>query len=284
MRNRVETPNLFPADDVVGANVAGRGEIRFAGRRPQDDQVLEDLARVRRLHAPDFAGEPLPEVHHAVGAERQDRFAGLRVDRFEIVVALEQETPVPAIRTLPIVDTAWRDTLQVRMHPDFLPRGGVERHQGVVARQDERGVVDDQRTEVIGEVVSGRIGPGDIEPRERPLVDLIKLEVAAVVRPPTVILPGRAGGAPLASRTERDRQKNRRYQDRDKAPATEIRPGDDIDIPSSDERLSLSRRGLTRNLTTGNAGSHTTCHGRTRARTAFAIPEGVKANASTSSS
>ena len=205
VRNGVETPHLFPGNDVVGANVARRGEIGFAGRRAQDDEVLEDLARVRRLHAPDFAGESLPEVQRAIGAERQDRLASLRVDRFEVVVALEQEAPVGAIRTLPVIDAAWRDTLQVRMHPDFLTRRGVERHEGVVARQDERGVVHDERSEVVGEVVPGRVGPGDVQPRESPFIDLIQLDVAAVVRAAAVLLPGRTGGAPLASRTERDR-------------------------------------------------------------------------------
>ena len=58
-------------------------------RRAEQDQVLEDLARRAGLNAPDrrrIAAQAFAQVDDAVGAERGDRLAGLRVDLLQVVV------------------------------------------------------------------------------------------------------------------------------------------------------------------------------------------------------
>jgi hypothetical protein len=45
----VELPHLLAGHDVVGADVSGAIDERFAGRRSQDQDVLPDLSGAARL-------------------------------------------------------------------------------------------------------------------------------------------------------------------------------------------------------------------------------------------
>ena len=51
MRNGVERPDQLAGEDVVRAEIAGRRSVAFAGRRAQDDQVLEDAPGRAGLNA-----------------------------------------------------------------------------------------------------------------------------------------------------------------------------------------------------------------------------------------
>ena len=70
-----------------------------------------------------------------------------------------------------------------------LPRGGVERHQRVVPRQQVHHVVDDQGIPNVGDVVVARVAPRDREVVDIAFRNLAQGRVVRVVRPATVICP-----------------------------------------------------------------------------------------------
>ena len=156
--------------------------IRFSKTLPGIGRL--DAADGRRI-----AAEAFTQVDGAVGAERQDRLARPRVDRLEEAVALEEQPPVAAVLALPVVDAARRHALQLRVDPDLLAGRRIERHERVVAREHIRDVVDDDRAELVGRVVVGRIAPrgpklADVVPRDlRQRAVLRAVRAAAVVAP-----------------------------------------------------------------------------------------------------
>ena len=222
MRDGVEPPRLFAGDDVVRANVAGRREVALAGRGAEDDQVLEDLSRIRRLDPCERRGIPrvaLFEVDRAVRSEREDRLPGPRIDRLEVVVALEQQPAVLSIAALPVVDAARRNSLQVGVNPDFSAGRRVECDQRGVSSQHVGDAVDDERTEVVRQVVVCRVGPRGGEPRQGLSVDLIELDVAGVIRTSPIVVPGGPLQSGLAVRAGADSDHRGRDGDEQRAPA-----------------------------------------------------------------
>ena len=78
---------MLAGDDVVGANIAGRREIVFAGRRAQDDQVLENASRIVGLNPRDrlrIAAQAFAKIDQPVLPERQNRLAGAGVDLLKV--------------------------------------------------------------------------------------------------------------------------------------------------------------------------------------------------------
>ena len=115
MRNRVKLPRELAGDDVVRANISCGRHVVLAGRRAEDDQVFENLARIGRLCLHDRGGvaaKALSQIHGAVGAERENRLPRTRVNRLKITVLLKQQPPISAIAALPVVDASRRDALQ----------------------------------------------------------------------------------------------------------------------------------------------------------------------------
>ena len=104
-RHGVERPDEFAGEHVVGADVAGRRHVAFAGGAAEDDQVLEDLARRVRLDGADglriAAVDPDAQIDDAVGAERHDRLARLRVHLLQQAVHREDQPLVAAVRRFP---------------------------------------------------------------------------------------------------------------------------------------------------------------------------------------
>src|SRR4029079_8925314 len=97
-------------DDVVGADVAGRRHVAFAGRAADDDAVLEHLAGNARLNVADALRvapvEPGAEVDDTTGAERHDRAARCGVDLLQQAVHREDQAPVAPVGALPVVHAA----------------------------------------------------------------------------------------------------------------------------------------------------------------------------------
>ena len=121
--------------------------IRFSNTLPGfDDCVLTIVAGSR--------SEPFAQVDGAVVAERQNRLAGLRVDRLQIAVHLKEQPAVRAVLALPVVDAARRDALQPFVNPDFASGRGVERDERIVSREHVDDVVDDERAEDVRDVVA----------------------------------------------------------------------------------------------------------------------------------
>ena len=148
-RNRVELPDLVPGDDVVGADVAGRRDERFAGRRSQDDEVLPDLSGAVGLDASRLlrSRETDAQIDRAVFAERQDRLAGRGVNRLQVAVDREQQPLVLAVGALPVVDAARDDAAEPLVDPQLIAGRGIERDQRVVPPEQIHHVVDDDRVE-----------------------------------------------------------------------------------------------------------------------------------------
>ena len=124
-RHRVKRPDQFPRADVVGADVARRRHVAFAGRAAENDQVLEHAAGRIRLNGADRLGiaaiDPDAQVDDAVGAEGHDRLAGFRVHLLEQAVHREDEPLVAAVRALPVIEAAGGHAVHVLADPDLLP-------------------------------------------------------------------------------------------------------------------------------------------------------------------
>jgi hypothetical protein len=138
-------------------------------------------------------------------AEGQDRFAGGGVDGLEVVVDLEEEAAVLAVRTLPVVDAAAGDAAQPGVNPQLLARGRVEGDERLVLRQHVHRGAGDDRVELVDVVVADGIRPrhrqaGDVGRRDLGEVDeLRRVGTAAVVFPLARRLGGVAGGARRAA-------------------------------------------------------------------------------------
>ena len=195
----MELPDLVPGDDVVGADVAWRRDEGFAGRRPQDDEVLPDLAGAVGLDASGIlrSRETDAQIDRAVFAERQDRLAGRGVNRLQEAVDREQQTLVLAVGALPVVDAARHDAAEPLVDPQLLAGRGIQRDQRVVPPEQVHDVVDDDRVEA-----RCRIGivPCDLELPDIRFLDLVEVhEIGAVgsgeVVPPVPVAARGAGEA-----------------------------------------------------------------------------------------
>jgi hypothetical protein len=172
----------------------------LARGRPQDDEVLEDLSWIRRLHLHQrgrVPSQPFAEVHDAVVAEGHDRLAGPCIDRLQIAVHLEQQPAIRAVLALPVVDPTRGDAAEALVNPDLLAGRRVECDERVVAREHVCDVVDDDRVEDIRHRVAGRVGPRHAEPLQVGLVDLGQCDVPGVVGRAAEVRP--VGGLPLYS-------------------------------------------------------------------------------------
>ena len=210
----MELPDFVPGDDVVGADVAGRRDERFAGRRPQDDEVLPDLAGAVGLDASSLlrSRETDAQIDRAVFTERQDRLAGRGVNRLQVAVDREQQPLVLAVGALPVVDAARHDAAEPLVDPQLLAGRGIERDQRVVPPEHVHDVVDDDRVEPRCRI---GVGPCDFELPDVRFLDLVEVhEVGAVgtgeVVPPVAGAARRAGeagqrGGDQTCRDERER-------------------------------------------------------------------------------
>lgn len=177
------------------ARLSGGREIRFAGRRTEQNQVFENPSGRLGLNACDrgrIATESYPEIDQPVGAERQYRLARAGVDFLQMVVDREDEPPILPILALPVGDAAARQTRKVLVDPDLLARCGVERDERAVPRQHIHHVVDDDGVEDVGAGVAGRIDPGDLQLADVGLRGLIERDEMRRIRAAAVGPPGTA--------------------------------------------------------------------------------------------
>ncbi len=104
-RHRVERPDEFAGENVVGADVARRRHVVFPRRAPQDDQILEDASGRVRLDRSDrlriAAIDPDAQVDDPVRAERHDRLSRLRVHLLQQAVHREDQPLVAPVRCFP---------------------------------------------------------------------------------------------------------------------------------------------------------------------------------------
>src|SRR5687768_12857028 len=105
MRDRVERPHQPARAHVERAQITGRGAVALARGGPQDDQVLEHLARRAALDVLS-ARDAFSQVDSTAGAERLDELSGARVDLAEEAVGGEDDATVRPVGTLPIVEPA----------------------------------------------------------------------------------------------------------------------------------------------------------------------------------
>ena len=118
------------------------------------------------------------QVDDTVGAERHDRFAGLRVDLLQQAVHREDQALVSAVGALPVVHAAAGHPGHVLAHPP-LPAGcRVDRYErSVAAAPVDDAVHDDGPAAGISE----RVRPGHLQPGDVAAGDLRRREVARVV-------------------------------------------------------------------------------------------------------
>ena len=190
-RNGVERPDQPACDHVVGAQVAGRRSVAFAGVGSDNDQVFEDAAGT--LVRP---GQPSrlasPHVDEPVLAERLDERAVGGVDRAEAAAGIEQQPPIGSIGALPVGETALGGLLGRRPHR--LPGRRVERDDDALRAGDVHHAVDDDRVEGQARGVAGhRIEPDPLEPADVGPVDLGERGILHGVGRAAVVPPRRVG-------------------------------------------------------------------------------------------
>ena len=190
--NGVENPLHRAGDRVVAADMAGRRVVALVDAGRDDQHVLEHRARRRHLDhcRRRIDAEVLPEIDEAIGAERGDESAGLRVHRVD-AVAHEMENAL-ATGPFPVDDAAVAQPDDVAVvvfrrveSPDLLARRGVQRHSLEARRRDVHHPVDHDRVRVhrralIG--VAGLIFPGAFETMHVGRMDLSQWRVLIALR------------------------------------------------------------------------------------------------------
>ena len=165
MWHGVKRPHQFSRHDVVRAQVSGRRKVCFAGRRSEDQKILEDLARRIRLNAADFLGitsEVFAQIDDAVLTERHDRLAGRGINFLKVVTDAEKKPAILAVLALPVIHAAAGDSLQAFMNPDLFARSGIERHERTVAPFSVNHSARDNRVEHRLAIL---VSPRHLEPR-----------------------------------------------------------------------------------------------------------------------
>jgi hypothetical protein len=124
----MKLPHKVAAQDVVGTNVSGGRHPALARGGPKNEKVLKHPALAVRLDAwrPGPAGETFAQIHTAVSSERQDRLAGVGVDRLKKTFDGEQNAPILAIRALPIVHATRGQAPEVFVDPELIAVGRIE--------------------------------------------------------------------------------------------------------------------------------------------------------------
>ena len=130
------------------------------------------------------------QVDDAVGAERHDRLAGLRIDLLQQAVHREDQALVAAVGALPVVHAAAGHAGHVFAHPPLAAGRRVERDQRAVAAAAVDHAAHDDRTAA---GVAERVGPGHLQPRDVAAGDLRRREVARVVGTAAVAGPPLVG-------------------------------------------------------------------------------------------
>ena len=189
-------------EHVVSADVAGRRHVALTRRAADNHEVLEDLARRVRLDVADgrriAAVDADAQIDDAVRAERQDRLAGLRVQLLQQAVHREDEPLVAAVAAFPVHDAAAAHAVHVLADPAFLAGLRVDGDERAVAPAAVDDAADDDR---IAAGIAVRVRPRHLELIHVGLVDLLRREVARVVRtvavsgPPLIVGRLRAGCA-----------------------------------------------------------------------------------------
>ena len=224
----MELPRELAGDDVERAQIARRREVGLAGRRTQDDAgsrrpcpgwatgrgatVAGSRPRPsRRLTAP-----LVPNVRIDLPV-----FASIASRKL-----LRWNSSRRSLRScaLPVVDAARRHALQLRVDPDLLAGRGIERHERVVAREHIRDVVDDDRAEVVGRVVVGRIAPRGPKLADVVLRDLGQRAVLRAVGAAAVVGPRgpRRGGLGEDHRANRHDRTQGRCNRGETLPTTDV--------------------------------------------------------------
>ena len=87
---------------IEGANVSGRGGVGLRIPAPDNDQILIDDAgtgevyRLREVVSPQI----LPQIDSSLFAKTEDGFAGVCIERIEVMRHASQHAAVPAIRPI----------------------------------------------------------------------------------------------------------------------------------------------------------------------------------------
>ena len=101
------------------------------------------------------------QVHDAVGAERHDGLAGLRVQLLQQAVHREDQALVAAVGALPVVHAAAGHAGHVLADPQLPAGRGVHGHErSVAAAAVDHAAHDDRAAARLAE----RIGPGHLQP------------------------------------------------------------------------------------------------------------------------
>ena len=160
-RNGVERPDEPAGDHVVGADVAGRRSVAFAGVRSDDDQVFEDAA----------GGLVRPASRRGSPVRMSTNPSVPNVLICVPLVASIARRPPPVVRIsrrsdrsllLPVGQAALGRLL--RRRPDRLAGRRIERDDDALRARDVHHAVDNERVERQPRRVAGhRIEPGALQ-------------------------------------------------------------------------------------------------------------------------
>ena len=126
-RNSVELPHSLAGDDVVRADVSGRGDEGFPGRGPEDQQIPPDFARTVVVPAHLVAAKELgAQIDDPVDAEGGNGEPGAGIDGLQETVDREQQPAFLAVLALPVIDATARHAVESFVDPDLLPGRRVE--------------------------------------------------------------------------------------------------------------------------------------------------------------
>ena len=144
-----KTHTIFPGPHVIRLDVSGRRLVAGTLRRQRDDdQVLENAARIARLQRIScLAPQRHAQIHAPVRSERRNRLAGLRVDGGEVAGVEVQQPAIRPIGALPVIDPSGPDRPLVGMPPDLFSGGRIERDDGVSGSLHVHDAVDDDWVE-----------------------------------------------------------------------------------------------------------------------------------------
>src|SRR5688500_11875706 len=161
VRSDMEDPGELSGPHVIGVDVGGRpAVVRPTGQR-DDEEVLEDPARVA---GPDGTGRlPLhrfADIDAAAGAEGSDGLTIPRVHRDDVAALQVDEPAVGSIGTLPVVHPARARGRGAFFAPDLLAGRRIDRGERAAPDRRVHHAVDDDGIE--DAVAGDRKAPGHL--------------------------------------------------------------------------------------------------------------------------
>ena len=150
VRNGMKLPNQLTGADIVGAKVARRRHIHFAGGGAEDDQVFENAPRRAGLyfaHGLDIAAKTFAQIDAAVVSECVDGDARSCVEFLKVAVDREDQTAVGAILALPVVKAAIGRLSIVGVLHSWRPVAASSATMALSRADDVHHAVNDQRVE-----------------------------------------------------------------------------------------------------------------------------------------